>query len=139
MTDGSMNPQGTGFVLRDYFDAHSYSGQPPGELADTYALPAQIQGEAIAFTADGSALVIASENDSRLIQIEVPGSEPLVDVPDKDPVVDSEGGVTEPTSGDVNYTPLVVGVVGGIALVTGLILMSRKPKDRAMGSTKKAE
>ena len=143
VTDGSMNPQGTGFVLRDYFDAHVYSGQPPGELVDTYALPAQIQGEAIAFTADGSALVIASENDSRLIQIEVPGSEPLVDEPGKDPVVEPrvepEGGVTEPTSGDVNYTPLVVGVVGGIALVTGLILMSRKPRDRAIGSTKKAE
>jgi hypothetical protein len=136
VTDGSMNPRGSGFILRDYFDAHLYTGLPPGEVVEKFALPAQIQGEAIAFTAQGESLVIASEKDSRLIQIDFPeitlGETPEItaEITDEPPPLEVE---------TVNYVPLGIGVLGGIALVTGLIVISRKPRAKAMGSTRKAE
>ncbi len=128
VTDGSMNPNGTGFVLRDYFDAHLYSGSPPGEVTEKFPLPAQIQGEAIAFTATGDSLVIASERDTRLIQIDFPqvAEEPV-----------------PPEEVTINYVPLAIGIVGGIvggiALLTGLISISRRPKARTTGNIKNAE
>jgi hypothetical protein len=127
VTDGSMNQQGTGFVLRDYFDAHLYTGLPPGDLTEKFALPAQVQGEAVAFTATGDSLVIASEKDTRLIQIDFPKV------------------VVEPVPAEeetANYVPLVIGIVGGIvggiALLTGLISISRRLNKRTTGNTKNA-
>jgi hypothetical protein len=124
VTDGSMNPQGTGFVLRDYFDAHLYSGSPPGVVAEKFALPAQIQGEAISFTSTGESLVIASEGDTRLMQVDF-----AQEVEEPAP----------PKQETTNYVPLVIGIVGGIALLTGLISISRRPNTRTTGKAKNAE
>lgn len=146
VTDGSMHPNGSGFVLRDYFDAHVYGGLPPGELLETFALPAQIQGEAIALTADGESLVIASEKDTRLIQVNLPELDQPDDLPPSDPQPsdpqrsDPQIDQSDSTANEsINYVPLGIGVIGGIALVTGLIIMSRKPRDRATGKTINAE
>lgn len=134
VTDGSMNPQGTGFVLRDYFDAHLYTGLPPGELTEKFPLPAQVQGEAIAFTATGDSLVIASEKDTRLIQIDFPKV--------FEDLVAAEEETVPPEEEAVNYVPLVIGIVGGIvggiALLTGLISISRRLNKRTTGNTKNA-
>lgn len=72
ITDGAIAPDGSAYVLRDYLDVHFFHGPPPGRKVATLALPPQPQGEAIAWTADGSALLIASEDDDRLIRVEVP-------------------------------------------------------------------
>jgi len=139
VTDGAVNPNGSGFVLRDYFDAHFYSGMPPGELSEKQALPAQMQGEAIAWMPDGESLVIAGEGDDRLIAVSIAvaqessSSTPSPSINTVTPVV---GELTE---NSVNYMPLVVGVIGAIALVTGLVIISRKPRDNAMGKKMKAE
>lgn len=74
VTDGSVSPDGTRFVLRDYVDAEVFSGLPPGEDPTTIYLPLQLQGEAVTWTPDGTALLIASERDSRLLRVEVPAS-----------------------------------------------------------------
>ena len=69
VTDGAIAPGGSQYVLRDYFDAQIFVGLPPGEPGARVDLPAQRQGEAITFSADGSALYIASEQDRRLVRI----------------------------------------------------------------------
>jgi hypothetical protein len=147
VTDGSMNPKGTGFVLRDYFDAHLYTGLPPGAATEKFPLPAQIQGEAIAYTATGDALVVASEKDTRLIQIDVPNVDsPKIESPKVDSPTVGEQPVP-PEEETPNYVPLVIGIVGGIvggigggiALLTGLISISRRPSKRTTGNTKKAK
>lgn len=71
-SDGAINPSGVGFVLRDYLDVHVYQGLPPGRRIATYALPAQIQGEAIAWAPDGRSLLVASEKDDRLLRVYLP-------------------------------------------------------------------
>ena len=72
ITDGAVSPQGDRYVLRDYFQATVYSGLPPGRAQMTFDLPGQFQGEAITWTADGKALLIAGERDARLLRVEIP-------------------------------------------------------------------
>lgn len=72
ITDGSVAPQGDRYVLRTYFDATVFTGLPPGKAGRPFDLPGQFQGEAITWTADGRALLIASERDNRLIRVEIP-------------------------------------------------------------------
>lgn len=72
INDGSMAPDGSGYVLRDYLDAHFFLGPPPGHRVATVALPVQVQGEAVTWTADGSALLIAGEADDRIIEVAIP-------------------------------------------------------------------
>jgi len=72
ITDGAISPDGSRYVLRDYVDARIFSGPPPGEEMQRITLPAQPQGEAITWSADGNALLIASEGDDRLLRVEIP-------------------------------------------------------------------
>ena len=143
VTDGAVNPSGTGFVIRDYFDVQFFAGLPPGNAQNKNALPAQIQGEAITFSPDGDSLVIASENDTRIIEIML-SQDQISDVTQSsgEPIpidTESEPEPAEVNGSDLNYWPLVAGVLGGIALVTGLIIMSRKPRESTTGNTMNAE
>jgi len=70
VTDGAVSPDGTKYVLRDYVNAEVLTGLPPGRSTGFFALPFQLQGEGITWTADGTALLITSERDARLIRVE---------------------------------------------------------------------
>jgi len=72
ITDGAVSPDGDRYVLRDYVDAVVYRGLPPGREIARIPLPLQMQGEAIAWAADGQSLLSASERDVRLIRIPIP-------------------------------------------------------------------
>lgn len=72
ITDGAISPDGTKYVLRDYVNAVVYSGLPPGREVARIALPYQFQGEAITWTSDSRALLIASERDDRLLTVNIP-------------------------------------------------------------------
>lgn len=72
ITDGAVSPDGRRYVLRDYFDAVIFDGLPPGREVARIALPVQTQGEAIAWAADGRALLIASERENRLLRVPLP-------------------------------------------------------------------
>ena len=72
ITDGAVSPLGDRYVLRTYFDATLYNGLPAGKELKTFDLPGQLQGEAITWTADGKALLIASERDQRLLRVSIP-------------------------------------------------------------------
>lgn len=72
VTDGAVSPDGRRYVLRDYFDAVVFDGLPPGREVTRFSLPVQAQGEAIAWTTDGRALLIASERENRLLRVPLP-------------------------------------------------------------------
>ncbi len=72
ITDGSVSPDGSRYVLRDYVDAEIFSGLPPGERTGLVYLPIQVQGEAVTWTEDGTALLVASESDRRLLRVPIP-------------------------------------------------------------------
>ena len=84
VTDGAMSPDGRHFVLRDYVDVRVFAGSPPGNLLTKAELPAQVQGEAVAWSVDGSTLFLASEADDRLLEFPVP--ETSASIPASKPV-----------------------------------------------------
>ena len=71
VTDASVSPDGSRYVVRDYVDAQVYAGLPPGQRLGRVYLPFQLQGEAVTWTSDGSALLVASERDRRLLRVPV--------------------------------------------------------------------
>ena len=70
VTDGAISPDGSRYVLRDYLNAEINTGLPPGRSTGFFSLPIQAQGEGVAWTADGQALLITSERDARLLRVE---------------------------------------------------------------------
>ena len=70
VTDAAMRPGG-GYAVRDYSEVRIYSGDPPGTLEARMPLPEQVQGEAMTWTPDGTALIVASEGDDRLLLVPV--------------------------------------------------------------------
>ncbi len=141
ITDGAMKPDRTGFVLRDYFDAQFYSadnndgGLPAGALIEEVELPAQPQGEAIAWLPGENAVVIASEGDNRLLRVQAPT------VASPNPTQTPMQGVVPeqfPQSRSISYMVLMGVIGGGVVLVTGLIRMRKRPASKATGSIKKA-
>ncbi|MFC6236618.1 WD40 repeat domain-containing protein [Longivirga aurantiaca] len=74
VTDAAMAPDGSRFVIRDYFAAKLFDAPVSAaslKAGTPVALPDQPQGEAVSFTRDGSALVAASEGDDRLLRVPV--------------------------------------------------------------------
>jgi len=147
ITDGAMKPDGTGFVLRDYFDAQFLNGLPEGELMEEIQLPAQPQGEAIAWLPGENAVVIASEGDNRLLRVQAPslletGSTPApVQTQIQTQIQTPNQGLTPEgvvQGRSINYVVLIGVVVGVIILVTGFIRIRKKPASKVTGSIKKA-
>jgi hypothetical protein len=72
VTDGAISPDGSLTVLRTYRDLVVVDGPGGAELA-RYRLPVEPQGESVAFTADGSALLVASEGARQPVyQVDLP-------------------------------------------------------------------
>jgi hypothetical protein len=75
-TDGSISPDGSRTVVRDYFGASVYAGLPSATSFETelarLTLPLEPQGEAIAWGQDGRSLLVASEADDRLLSVALP-------------------------------------------------------------------
>jgi hypothetical protein len=138
ITDGAMNADGTGFVLRDYFDAQFFDGRPAGELAQEVELPAQPQGEAIAWLPGENAVVIASEGDNRLLRVPAPAPAPAPTSATAQGELVNQGRTVN-TGQSVNYVVLIGVVSGVVILVTGLIKIRKRPESKTTGSTKKAE
>jgi hypothetical protein len=73
VTDGAFLPGARGFVLRDYQQAHVFSG--PGRRVASFDLPLQFQGESLTVTADGRSLLVGSEGpDSEIWRVPLPAS-----------------------------------------------------------------
>ena len=93
VTDAAMRPGG-GYAVRDYSEVRIYSGSPIGELIARRPLPEQVQGEAMTWTPDGAALIVASEGDDRLLLVGIDEAA----VPDPTPVPSTSIGPTPPAS-----------------------------------------
>lgn len=72
VTDASIAPDASKYVVRDYVDAKVYADLPPGKKVSEFALPLQLQGEAVTWTADSSALIVASERDRAMLRVDIP-------------------------------------------------------------------
>lgn len=134
ITDGAVSPDGSRYVLRDYVNAVIYDGLPPGRQTMKIQLPVQTQGEAVAWTADGEALLVASERDNRLLRVELqaPASSsasatPSASAPSAEPTASASASAStaEPTSTSW-VTVLAVGLIAAAAaLLIGIEIRRR--------------
>jgi hypothetical protein len=102
VTDGSVSPDGTRFALRDYVDAEVFAGLPPGTDPRTVYLPLQLQGEAMTWTQDGAALLVASERDERLLRVDLPGEQAAEQTPIAAAPTPVPNGEQRPSSEDAD-------------------------------------
>jgi hypothetical protein len=73
ITDGAYSPDGQRYALRGYTRAYVFDAET-GERLATLPLPLQPQGESLAWTDDGSALLVGSEGvDQPVYRVPVPG------------------------------------------------------------------
>lgn len=131
VTDGAVSPDGSRTVLRDYVWAWVYSGSPSrATFAATpvrVSLPLQPQGEAVAWGADGRTLLIASESDDRLLEVDLPREAWTQTALDAQ---ESSSPSPEPQPAAVDRSspwPVVgVGVVLGLAAVAVFVFGARR-------------
>jgi hypothetical protein len=77
-TDAAMAPDGARFVIRDYLRAQLYDAPVSAASLSRptrVALPFQELGEAVTFTRDGKALLVASEGERELWRVELPAGQ----------------------------------------------------------------
>ena len=135
ITDGAVSPDGTRYVLRDYVDATVFAGLPPGKDPRIVQMPFQVQGEAIAWTPDGTALLIASERDRRLIRVPVTEEAIAVSLPTTsskptaEPEVQvAEGLVAAPdtSSGQGWWLAIAIGVLAAALIGMGMSIRAAR-------------
>lgn len=126
VTDGAFLPEGDRVVLRDYGRAVVYD-VPAFEAVAEVRLPAQQQGEGIAVTADGHALVSSEGQRAPVHDVALPT--PPVEVPSDPPSSLSREGEELPQQEpqDRDPIPWLLGV--GLAAVALVVLVrSLRPR-----------
>jgi hypothetical protein len=121
ITDAAMAPDGTRYVVRDYLSAEVFVGEPPGDPEARFRLPLQPQGEAITWTADGAALLVASEGSADLVQVAVPRT-----------ALGTDDGIADvlPRVAGFDIYPYVRIAAVAVAGLVGLVLLRRAGRRR---------
>jgi len=115
VTDAAYSPDGTRFVLRDYLGARLFDAPPASASVrggTRVQLPVQPQGEAITFTADGEALLVASEDDTALWRVALPA-------PSTSPTASAGAGSPSPSTSEPGGAADEGGISGTAAWLVG--------------------
>ena len=131
VTDGAFLPSGRGFVLRDYQQAHVYTG--PGRRVGSFDLPLQFQGESLTVSSDGRSLLVGSEGPgSELWRVPLPASilprvTPTTRVPAS---AGSPAATGAPTAAGWRWgvTPVLAVAVGVLVVLVAALLLGRRPR-----------
>ena len=132
VTDGSFSSDGR-LVLRDYLRAYVSAGI--GAPSTPLALPLQMQGESVTWTADGSAVLVGSEGErSAVWRVPAPVSEaspsgsvePGPSGSEVDPPTSPRASPAAETASDGGGPAPWVIVLVGLAVGAGLSLLVRR-------------
>ena len=131
VTDGAFLPSGRGFVLRDYQQAHVYTG--PGRRVGSFDLPLQFQGESLTVSSDGRSLLVGSEGPgSELWRVPLPASI----LPRVTPTTRAPAGAGSPAATGApaaagwrwGVTPVLAVAVGVLVVLVAALLLGRRPR-----------
>jgi len=131
VTDGAFLPSGRGFVLRDYQQAHVYTG--PGRRVGSFDLPLQFQGESLTVSSDGRSLLVGSEGPgSELWRVPLPASI----LPRVTPTTRAPAGAAPPAATGApaaagwrwGVTPVLAVAVGVLVVLVAALLLGRRPR-----------
>jgi hypothetical protein len=130
ISDGAVSQDASRYATRDYINAQVYDGLPPGKAITTVELPAQPQGEALAWAADGKSLLVAGERDGTLWSVRLPRDAWTAAALKAEAALASEGesGPEAESSGEgespMSFTTLIGLIVVGVA-IAGVLVGSR--------------
>ncbi|HSA51435.1 MAG TPA: hypothetical protein VLH10_15185 [Yinghuangia sp.] len=137
VTDGAFAPDGSRFVLRGYLGATMFSA--PGQVVGEVPTPLQLQGESVAFTPDGGALLFGSEGSHSSVRRVVleganrPDSVVAREAAASQPVTkgagDQEGDSGRPKT--TAYGPGFLAVFLMVLTVYGYLKFRRRSKSRS--------
>lgn len=129
VSDGAWSPDGARLVLRTYRDA--LVGRRPGVTGIRVDLPAQEQGESVAWTLDGSALLIGSEGRDSVVW-RVPVSAPAATAGTAPPGRRRAAPAVRTPAADATRGPVAATAAAGllIAGVAGGALRRRRRRRR---------
>lgn len=122
VTDGAISPDGSQVALRTYtslflFDAAAFlSGGTRTDAGTVYPLPLQPQGETLAYTPDGAAVVVGTEGaEQPLYEITLPTSAPSAPA-----AADGDGSSRGPLLAAGIFVVVLIGAMAaGVALLRG--------------------
>ena len=131
LSDAAMSPDGRQFVIRGYVRARLYDTPVRAstfERPTLVTLPSQQQGEAITFTRDGEALLVASEGERAVWQVPLPV--PASPTPSASPSGSTSGtpsGSTAApgTSSSVGWRLGLAGIAVATAVAVGALAARR--------------
>lgn len=133
-TDAAFSPDGTRYAIRTYWGVTVYDSTDgvPGSSVGSFDLPEMEQGESVAFTPDGTALMAGTEGaDSPVWRVPLEG-EQLPDIAaeadtegeaDPSPVSDTEDTEDTGEDGSLGAAPLILGGVAVAAVLIGAIIL----------------
>ena len=131
VTDGSVSPDGTQVVLRGYLTGRLYAELPPKTAVATVPLPAQRQGEAIAFSANGKGLWAVGEGEDALWRVPLPqvaasaSPTPSASASSGSAATSAAGPVAGATRSDDVLRWVLVGLLAGCAAVIAVAASRR--------------
>lgn len=115
-SDAAMSPDGTRYVIRGYLGADLYAAPVSRRsIADPtpVALPLQRQGEAITFTRDGTALLVAGESEREVWRVALPASPGPTPTPS--PTASPSGSPASTSAPPASSAPVPPGTATGPA------------------------
>ncbi|MFI6575243.1 hypothetical protein ACIBFB_05535 [Nocardiopsis sp. NPDC050513] len=131
-TDAAFSPDGGRYVIRTYWGVNVYDAAEgvPGTSLGSFELPESDQGESIAFTPDGTALMAGTEGvdapvwrvplEERYLSGEPTGADP-------EPTPEESEAGAEAGSGGAGALPFILGgVVVAALLIGGIVLLARR-------------
>ncbi|WP_017585620.1 hypothetical protein [Nocardiopsis ganjiahuensis] len=138
-TDAAFSPDGTRYAIRTYWGVTLYDATDgvPGASVGSFDLPEMDQGESVAFTPDGTALMAGTEGmNSRVWRIPLEGDQrPDAAAETGDESADEEGADASPVvdredaeeGSSFGATPLILGGIAVAAvLIGGIVLLVRR-------------
>ncbi|WP_431873156.1 hypothetical protein [Nocardiopsis eucommiae] len=135
-TDAAFSPDGTRYAIRTYWGVSVYDGTNgvPGRSVGSFDLPEMEQGESVAFTPDGTALMAGTEGaNSPVWRVPLSG-ELLPDAAaeaevEASPAADEDGSEEEEPreSGASGALPLILGGAAvAVVLIGAIVLLVRR-------------
>ncbi|MEE2036602.1 hypothetical protein Q8791_05110 [Nocardiopsis sp. CT-R113] len=134
-TDAAFGPDGTRYVIRTYWGATVYDSTDgvPGRPLGSFDLPESEQGESVAFTPDGTALMAGTEGlNAPVWRIPLEDryltDEPVEVAAEADSPSGEDGGDgADGGGGDGSALPFILGGVAVAAvLIGGIVLLARR-------------
>ncbi|WP_150236970.1 hypothetical protein [Nocardiopsis quinghaiensis] len=131
-TDAAFGPDGARYAIRTYWGVTVYDSTEgvPGSAIGSFDLPESDQGESIAFTPDGTALMAGTEGLNASVW-RIPLEERYLveeaaeEAAGEEPPAEEEGGTAGPEARSA--LPFIVGGAAVAALlITGIVLLARR-------------